>query len=139
MCPMGDALFAIFLGAMTGATVGLCTCAFWLALNIPLRVQAIFDAGTPKVWAAAITVGLLLAGLRNGTSFSLNLPEWVGVLVMLTGGVFVGMLASALAEALDVLPSIWRRLHIASNIRYATVAMMLGKTLGTILAALLHQ
>ena len=56
-----------------------------------------------------------------------------GVLSIFAGGVFVGMLASALAEVLNVVPALFDRLSITTDMRVAGWALTLGKMLGAAL------
>ena len=135
---MSDLAIMLLVGLVAGLTVGLTNSAFWLALNIPLRIQAIFDAGSPRLWTAAITLGMTLSALTNGTGFGLHLPAVAGAFVLLLGGGFVGMLASALGEALDVIPNILHRLQIRCNSKWAAAAMTVGKTIGAVLGSLMY-
>lgn len=135
---MIDTLVMITVGLVAGATVALTTSSFWLALNIPLRIQAIFDAGSPKLWVVAITLGMTASALTNGTDFTLFLPEWVAMGMMVLCGGFVGMLASALGKALDVIPNLLNKLQIRCDSKWIAGAMVVGKTLGVVVASLLY-
>lgn len=132
-----DEVLAILLGLIMGGTVGLILSAFWLLLDIPLRVQAIFDAGHPRLWTMAITLGTLWCSFGAAAGFSPQMPDWAGGVALALGGGFVGMLASALGEALDMIPNIFHRLGISANGIYAAWGLLLGKSLGAVLAAFL--
>lgn len=132
-----DKALGIVMGLMMGGTVALATASFWLALNIPMRIQAMLDAGSPKLWTVAITVGLTLGALVGGTSFTLHLPVVGGIIAMCFGGMFVGMLASALGEVLDVVPNMFHRMQLTGNSKLAAWALLIGKALGAVLAAML--
>ena len=68
--------------------------------------------------------------------FSFDLPEVFGVLGLLLGGMFVGMLAAALEEILEVAPVLMRRFRLGDVSTGVRFVMMLGKGLGAVLAAL---
>ena len=53
------------------------------------------------------------------------------------GGVFVGMLASALVEAVEVVPVLFQRLSITCDMRLAAAALALGKAAGAVIAGLM--
>jgi stage V sporulation protein AB len=69
-------------------------------------------------------------------NFSLHLPEFFGIFSLLLGGMFVGMLAAALEEILEVAPVFMRRFRLGDVSTGVRFVMMLGKGLGAILAAL---
>ena len=68
---------------------------------------------------------------------SLLLP--VFNLTLALGGLFVGMLASGLAEAVEVVPVFFDRLSVTADMRYAAAAMAIGKTAGVILFGLMNN
>jgi len=52
----------------------------------------------------------------------------------LTYGIFIGFLSSSLAEVLDYIPIVSRRLKIATQYtKYIIFALLIGKTLGSLL------
>lgn len=118
-------------GLLTGAVLGLCVAPLWTALKLPMRVCDLLDAGTPRLCALALTLGAML----GTASLYLALPmgDAFGVLSIFAGGVFVGMLASALAEVLNVVPALFDRLSITTDMRVAGWALTLGKMLGAAL------
>ena len=84
-------------------------------------------------YALALAIGSTL-GTMHGSGI---LPDACAVAVMALGGLFVGMLASALTEALEVIPSLFDRLSVTADMRFAAAAMAVGKTAGAILAGLM--
>ncbi len=80
---------------------------------------------------------MLISGTFIGSLFSLrNVSFDFGIIcVILLGGfygIFIGMLASALAEAVDVIPVMQRRLNIQGKIKYIIIVLLIGKTVGSI-------
>ena len=83
--------------------------------------------------AAAMTLGAAFAGIGFAWAAPLGaVTAWIGLLF---GGIFVGMLASALTEALEVIPAMYRRLGIEGNLKAAAAALLLGKALGALIAS----
>ena len=132
---MNDAL-AILIGLLTGAAMSVAVSCEWGVLLIPARVQDRLQGASPCVLTWAICSGLMLSALHNALGFSLHLPSWCGAAGLMAGGMFVGMLASALGEILEVAPVLMRRFrlgNVSTGIRWV---MMIGNGLGAVLAAL---
>ncbi len=130
-----DVVLQVFLGAMGGVTVGVCAAPLWMMLQLPMRLTDVLDAKTDmRLCGCALAVGATI-GTLHIAGF---LPLVFGILVMALGGFFVGMLASALAEAVEVVPVFFDRLSIAVDMRFAAAALAIGKTLGVILAAMVN-
>ena len=125
-------MIAVTLGLFFGVTLGLVVAPLWTALQIPMRVSDALNAGSMRLCAAALTLGAALGAL----SPSLRLPEIVAALVLLAGGAFVGMVSAALVEAVEVVPTLYDRLSVTADMRWAAVALMLGKTGGALYATL---
>lgn len=129
-------LLGICIGLLTGAAVSVSVSCVWGVLLIPARVQDRLQAASPRSLTWAICTGLMLSTLHDMLGFSLHLPEIAGVLGMVLGGMFVGMLSAALEEILEVAPVMMRRFRlgdVSTGVRYI---MMLGKAAGAVLAAL---
>ena len=120
---------------MGGVTVGVCAAPLWMMLQLPMRLTDVLDAKTDmRLCGCALAIGATI-GTLHIAGF---LPLVFGILVMALGGFFVGMLASALAEAVEVVPVFFDRLSIAVDMRFAAAALAIGKTLGVILAAMVN-
>lgn len=129
-------LAGIVIGLCSGAAIAVAVSCIWGVLLIPARIQDRLQAASPRLLTWAIALGAILTALGNGTDFSLRLPVWCAGLAFLCGGMFVGMLASALEEILEVAPVIMRRFRlgdVSTGIRWV---MMIGKGLGAVLAVL---
>ncbi len=126
------------LAALAGGVVGLASCAFWLALKLPMRVMDVFDGGSTVQCGWAILGGMTFAALMGGMGWMLPLGMWATLPLMLLGGMFVGMVASALTETLDVLPQGMDRMGLGENLHRLAWALALGKLSGALLAGWLH-
>ena len=132
---MNDAL-TILAGVLAGASTAVAASCVWGVLLIPARIQDRLQAASPRILTWAICLGLMLSACHDMLGFSFDLPEVFGVLGLLLGGMFVGMLAAALEEILEVAPVLMRRFRLGDVSTGVRFVMMLGKGLGAVLAAL---
>ena len=126
-------LISVCFGLFSGCVLGMCMAPLWMTLQLPMRASDIFDAGSMPLCAAALALGAMLGSLR----LSGFLPDAAGVFAMLMGGMFVGMFAASLEEAVEVVPVMFDRLSISADMRYAAAAMAIGKTLGALTAGMM--
>ena len=126
---------AVLLGLMGGLTVGVCAAPLWMMLQLPMRLTDILGIkANMRLCAAALAVGSALGTVHAAGFF----PDFLGMAVMVFGGMFVGMLGSALAEAVEVVPVFFDRLSITADMRYAAAALALGKTAGVIMYGMMN-
>ena len=126
---------AALLGLMGGLTVGVCAAPIWMMLELPMRLTDILGVRVPmRLCALALALGAAL-GTFHAAGF---LPILLGMAAMALGGLFVGMLGSALAEAVEVVPVFFDRFSITADMRWAAAALAVGKTAGVILFGLMN-
>ena len=111
----------------------------WTVLLIPARIQDMLRAASSGLLSWALFAGLVLTTLNNALGLRLPLPQWCGCAGLLLGGMFVGMLASALGEILEVVPVLLRRFRLGDVSTGVRFTMMIGKGLGAVLASLLFS
>ncbi|OPJ56724.1 stage V sporulation protein AB [Alkalithermobacter paradoxus] len=126
--------FLMLIGFSEGVVVGSGVVALLTLLDIIPRLCQI----TGTYHYISLYQIILISATFCGSMFSLmNYSLGLGVYFLifsgLTYGIFVGMLASALAEAVDVIPIIERRLKIDGYIKYIILSLILGKSFGSIL------
>ena len=97
-----NSVLAILIGLMSGAAMSVAVSSVWCVLHLPARIQHLLHAASPRMMGLALLSGLMLAALHNALRWTLGLPEAFGVVAMVVGGMFVGMVASALGEILEV-------------------------------------
>ncbi|MGM0846026.1 MAG: stage V sporulation protein AB [Bacillota bacterium] len=122
-----------FVGLAGGLAVGSGLVAFLTVLGIIPRLTQLTK--TMKMihfyeWA-------VVSGAIIGSVFSLNeftLLFWPVVLapIGLLSGIFVGMLAAALTEVLNVLPILTKRIGIRDRIITLLMAIVFGKVVGSL-------
>ena len=71
--------------------------------------------------------------------FKISVPvTWVGyTIICLFGGIFVGCLAGALTEVLNVIPIAARRFSVRRNLPYVIYGLAAGKLVGSVLSVVL--
>lgn len=127
---------AVLIGLCTGATMSVATSCIWCVLHLPARLQDQLNVLTPHGCAWAISTGLLLSSLRMAVGFTLPLPPILGALGFGFAGMFVGMLAAALGEIMEVTPVLAHRFRISDPSRAARVLLTVAKGLGALIACL---
>ena len=132
---MNSAL-GVLIGLTTGATMSVAVSSVWCVLLIPARIQDRFQAASPRLLTWAIGLGLFITALNNALGFRLALPGWLGGLMLVPCGMFVGMLATALGEILEVAPVMMRRFRLGDVSHGMRWVLMVGKGLGAVLASL---
>ncbi len=134
---MNEGLAAL-LSLVAGAVMSVTVSCVWTVLHLPARLQDVFQAGSPRIFAWAMLSGLALASVAMTPGIGASLPIWVGGAGMLLSGIFVGMLASALEKILEVAPVLLRRFRIGDVSLGIRWVMLIGKTLGAVLGCMLY-
>ncbi len=121
-------LLAFAEGAGTGAG--------WVALLslldvVPRLTRLTYTKHRIRLYEGAILGGAFLAALYDTLGVTLDLPVWTTAAAGFFMGVSVGLLAAALAEVLNVLPIVGRRFQVEHHMPYLVGALILGKTLGS--------
>lgn len=129
-------MIAVVQGLFSGTVLGLCVAPLWMVLKLPMRVSDILDAGSMTQCAVALTLGAMLGCMTS--LYRLPLGTMTGCAGLLISGIFVGMLASALTEVLNLIPALFDRLRITTDMRLAAWALCLGKALGALIAGLME-
>ena len=132
-------LFTVLAGLMAGASTAVAASCVWGVLLIPARLQDRLQAASPRILTWAICLGVIFSACHDMLDFHLILPEAFGMLGLLLGGMFVGMLAAALEEILEVAPVLMRRFRLGDVSTGVRFVMMIGKGLGALLAALVFS
>jgi len=122
-----------FLGLASGLAVGSGLVAFLVVLDVIPRLAQITGATSRGAdLELAVVAGAVFWTCADLFGFSLGLPEWVLLGVGLLTGGFIGTVAAALTEVLNVFPILARRLRMELQLRWLLAAMVLGKVLGSL-------
>ncbi|WP_163537698.1 stage V sporulation protein AB [Gracilibacillus sp. YIM 98692] len=123
----------IFIGFGSGLIVGSGFVAFLAVLGIiPRLVQLSKSVQSLKYYQASVIFGAVLGTYLSFTSGTIEVPMIILAFWGLLQGIFVGMLAAALTEVLNVFPILMKRLGIDKELLWLLMAIVIGKILGSL-------
>ncbi|HZG55422.1 stage V sporulation protein AB [Paenibacillus sp.] len=122
-----------FLGLASGVAVGSGLVAFLVVLDVIPRLAQISGSTSrgPEL-ELAVVMGAVFWTCADFFGLSLGVPGGLLIVVGLLVGGFVGTVAAALTEVLNVFPILARRLRMETRLRWLLAAMVLGKVLGSL-------
>lgn len=100
---------------------------------IPQIADVTHTVAYVTTYEMAILAGALFGNYVTIFSISLSLPTWVMGIFGIFSGIFVGCLATALAESLNVTAIFTRRLRLHTGIAWIVLSMALGKIFGSLI------
>ncbi|NEW06144.1 stage V sporulation protein AB [Paenibacillus sp. SYP-B3998] len=113
--------------------------AFLVVLDIiPRLAQITHSFKSIHAYEAAVVTGSLVFTWVDFGDGKLNLYPMSTALVGLFAGCFVGMLAAALTEIINVLPILAKRVGMGSYMILLLMAMIFGKVVGSLFEWLLY-
>ncbi|WP_307404193.1 stage V sporulation protein AB [Neobacillus ginsengisoli] len=126
-------LGVIFLGLASGLAVGSGFVAFLTVLGvIPRLTQLSKTMRMIQHYEWAVVIGALTGVIASLRDPVLGISSYFLIPLGVTGGIFVGMLAAALTEVLNVLPILAKRIRLDGKIILLIMAIVLGKIFGSI-------
>lgn len=131
----------LFLGLAGGVAVGSGMVALLVILDLIPRLAQLANAYRQSLWfESAVIAGSVYWSFADFLNWRLHIP---GVLQLagigLIDGIFIGMLAAALTEVLNVLPILAKRLHLSHYMVALVLAMVCGKIAGSLFDWLIFQ
>lgn len=122
----------IFIGFGSGLMVGSGYVAFLTVLGIiPRLVQLSKSYTYLHYYQWCVILGALIGTFFTFTTMTFRFPLIITSIWGLFQGVFVGMLAAGLTEALNVFPILMKRLGIDKELLWLLMAIVLGKVIGS--------
>jgi len=126
-------LLMIIIGLAGGIVVGTGFVAFITVLDIiPRLTQMIKGYGYIKWFQRALIIGVVIFTWIDLRGIKVSLPTVTIIPVGFFSGIFIGLLAAALTEVLNVLPILAKRLNMANAILFLLMAMVFGKIAGSL-------
>lgn len=127
-------IYLAFLGFSGGVTVGAGIVAFFTVLGVVARVVDIGKTqGHEKAYKIVIIFGALLSTLVYMFDFKVNGGRFWLAIVGLFMGIFIGMVSSALAEMLNIIPFLSMDAGIDNWLYLIIIAIIFGKMIGSLI------
>jgi stage V sporulation protein AB len=124
---------AIFTGFAGGIAVGSGFVAFLTVLGVIPRLAQLVKAQKQIHYLQwAVILGASVNGWMSLRDISFPLSTYVLIPLGLACGIFVGMLAAALTEVLNVFPILAKRVGLEAKIVYLLTAIAIGKVIGSL-------
>ncbi|MCK9443091.1 MAG: stage V sporulation protein AB [Tissierellaceae bacterium] len=117
-----------------GVIVGGAMVAFITILQIlPRLAQFTETEGYLKLYQLTMIISIILSIVMYFANFNFGLPAFSVVPIGFFYGVFIGILSSALAEVLNVIPVISKKIKIKHDLKYIIWALIGGKVMGSLI------
>ena len=124
---------AAFVALSEGLAVGVGFAALVVLLTVATRLAALTATGNwSGAYQWAMVLGVAAAGAYEAFPISLRGGTALAVVLGLGMGLFIGLLAAALAETVAALPVAGRRLHLNVYLPRLVLAVVWGKALGAV-------
>ncbi|WLR56476.1 stage V sporulation protein AB [Mesobacillus subterraneus] len=126
-------LFIMLVGLASGLAVGSGFVAFLSVLGVIPRLTQLTKTMKLISWYEwSVVLGALLGTVGSLRDPLLSFSPLVMIPLGLAGGIFVGMLAAALTEVLNVLPILAKRVRVDDKLETLLMAIVLGKVFGSL-------
>ncbi|MGR3764897.1 stage V sporulation protein AB [Rossellomorea sp. NS-SX7] len=135
-------ILTLFIGFAGGLAVGSGFVAFLTVLGIiPRLTQLTKTMKMIHYYEIAVITGALTGGFISLNNYTMHMNPIVLIPMGLASGVFIGLLAAALTEVLNVFPILAKRIGIEGQIVVLIMAIVFGKIFGSLFhwLYLVHQ
>jgi stage V sporulation protein AB len=123
----------MIIGLGGGLAVGSGLVAFLTVLGIiPRLTQLTKTKNYIKLYEWAIVIGTITGSWVSLREPVFNLSSYLLIIIGGFAGVFIGMLAAALTEVMNVFPILAKRIGVAEKIIYLLMAIVFGKIFGSL-------
>ena len=130
---MGN-IAVIIIGLGSGTVVAGAVFAFIVKIGIVMRLaQKTKTANKITLYEEALIVGGIFGSVISMLNFNVNIGITLMALVGLLAGIFYGCLAVSLAETLNVIPIMTRRVNLKRGLPLIMICLALGKTIGSLM------
>lgn len=127
-------LLMVLIGVGGGLAVGSGMVAFLIVLDvIPRLAQTTRSYRYIRFYEGAVVLGSLFFTLSDFFEWTYALFPMSTALFGIFAGCFVGMLAAALTEVINVLPILAKRIGMESYMVWLLMAMVFGKVIGSLI------
>ncbi|WP_176718801.1 stage V sporulation protein AB [Caloranaerobacter ferrireducens] len=131
---MSNFVLLILIGFSGGIVIGSAFIAVIVLLNIiPRLAQMSHTDEFINIYEKVMILSVVLITLLDFFDVTLKISKIYLVPIGLIMGIFIGILAAALAEVINVVAVFERRVKIKDYIIYILIAIALGKTVGSLI------
>ncbi|WP_152446539.1 stage V sporulation protein AB [Bacillus sp. THAF10] len=126
-------IFVVFLGLAGGLAVGSGFVAFLAVLGIiPRLTQLTKTVKFLHSYEWGVIGGALFGSWISLNHVTFHFPSFLAIPIGLFCGVFIGLLAAALTEVLNVLPILAKRIGVDGQMAILLMAIVFGKIIGSL-------
>ncbi|WP_442600380.1 stage V sporulation protein AB [Neobacillus sp. D3-1R] len=126
-------LIVLFIGLAGGLAVGTGFVAFLTVLGVIPRLTQLSKTMKMIHWYEwSVVLGALAGTIVSLEDVILHLTKFILIPIGLAVGIFIGMIAAALTEVLNVLPILAKRVGVDGKITNLIMAIVLGKIFGSL-------
>ncbi|GLI07314.1 stage V sporulation protein AB [Paenibacillus tyrfis] len=127
-------LLLAFVGLAGGLAAGSGMVAFLVVLDIiPRLAQISRSYRSIRLYEGAVVLGAVFFTVTDLFQWKFRLFPLSASVLGLFAGCFVGMLAAALTEVINVLPILAKRIRMEEYMIWLLMAMIFGKVLGSLI------
>ena len=126
-------LIIVLIGLGGGLIVGGAFAAFISMLEIIPRLVHISRTNKYKIlYQYAFTFGVIMFTIPYFFDYNIKLNDIAVGLIGLILGTFIGIFSSALAEVLNVIPVMAKKLKLKDDLKIIIYALLFGKVVGSL-------
>ncbi|WP_379129025.1 stage V sporulation protein AB [Paenibacillus sp. sgz500958] len=130
----------MILGIAGGIAVGGGVIALFIVLDmIPRLAQVTASYNKVHWYEGAMVAGSFLGTVSDFWNWTISAGPMAELAVGLFDGIFIGMLAAALTEVLNVLPILAKRLYMTRYLFGLLMAMVCGKVAGSLFDWMIYR
>lgn len=123
----------IIIGLGSGALISGAVFAFIVKIGVVMRLaQKTKTQNKLILYEEALIAGGIFGAVISLINFNVNIGSALMIFFGLLTGVFYGCLAVSLAETLNVVPIMTRRVNVKRGLALFMICLALGKTIGSL-------
>ena len=127
-------ILSVLIGFASGVLISGAVFAFITIIGVvPRLAQKTQSTRYIKIYESAIVLGGIFGAVAGFFNFTVPYGAWLLPVLGLASGVFYGCMAMSLAETLNVIPILARRMRIQRGMFFLVMALALGKMVGALL------
>ncbi|WP_261129231.1 stage V sporulation protein AB [Bacillus sp. Marseille-Q3570] len=126
-------IIVMLIGLGGGLAVGAGFVAILTVFGIIPRLMQITKTYSKlRGYEIGIIAGVLLSSWYGLRDLTISSSQWFLIPIGIASGTFIGMLAAALTEVLNVLPILMKRVGFKEQVLILLMAILFGKVIGSL-------